>query len=664
MSDGPIEFADIDWTTNDVPFSRRFRDVYFSSDDGLGESRHVFLAGNSLPDAWRSRRIFSICETGFGTGLNFLAAWDLWRGSKPDGGHLHFVSVERYPLRRVDIARALARWPSLNELSARLVSVYPDPATGFHRLLVADDVTLTLILMDAAPGLSALEATIDAWFLDGFAPATNSDMWRKPVLDNLSRLSRPGATFATFTVAGLVRRQLTQLGFEVEKRPGFGRKREMLCGTFRGTRRSTLQQPWYCSAPVSHKRRALIIGAGIAGVSSAAALMRRGWRVTLVDRGGAIASGASGNPRAVLAPRVAVDPTPRDLFYPAAFRFAAGFVRATDAPGLDATGVLSLATTPQETARQERVAAHALLPKSLVQHVDARTASEIAGLKLSCPALYFPGLGSLRTRDHCEWLAQACEVLFNRDVTALAHDGEEWVLRTRSGELVAKAPTVIVANGIGALEFSYCSFLPLQAFEGQVGRVEPTPASEDLRCVLNFSHYITPAHDGLHTIGASYRPVDPQQHRHSSDWSANDHARIVKGLQRISRQGFSFGAPPADARWTGLRCTTPDRHPVVGPLPDFGAYCKDYKGLIHGQKGDYPAARYHTGLYVHLALGSQGFLSAPLAAELLASQICGEPWPVERRVADSLHPARFIVRGLKRGSIDPDARTCTASHKG
>jgi len=224
-----------------VPRSERFDDVYFSVADGLEETRHVFINGNHIQERWAEllpHHTFTICETGFGTGLNFLAVLKLWRERKPEGGHLHFISYEKYPVTRDFIAEHLAHWrEDIGAALDDLLSVYPlDLSAGRHDILVGEDSKLSLIFGDVNVELPKLGERVDCWFLDGFKPSANPEMWSDTVFQNMARLSREGATFATFTSAGFVRRGLKSAGFEVRKVKGFGHKREMSVGHYMGVR--------------------------------------------------------------------------------------------------------------------------------------------------------------------------------------------------------------------------------------------------------------------------------------------------------------------------------------------------------------------------------------------------------------------------------------------
>jgi len=227
------EPASLDWQDGQ-PLSRRFGDVYFSRASGLDEARHVFLEQNDLParfTALAGLDSFVVGETGFGTGLNFLAAWQCFCQNAPTCGQLHFLSVEKYPLTPGDLVKALALWPELTRYSQALLQQYGHLTAGAHRFVFdAGRVTLTLLVGDVLDCFPQWEAQVDAWFLDGFAPSKNPEMWQPELFRQMARLSAPNATFATFTSAGAVRRGLTDAGFHVEKVPGHGHKREMSCG--------------------------------------------------------------------------------------------------------------------------------------------------------------------------------------------------------------------------------------------------------------------------------------------------------------------------------------------------------------------------------------------------------------------------------------------------
>lgn len=226
--------------------SKEYDDVYFSKEDGLAETQHVFLQGNNLPQAWEgssqekkgsvcSQR-FVVAETGFGTGLNFLATWDLFKKALQSNkqmqySQLEFISFEKHPLKPEEISSALEPWKDkFSDKLELLLSNYPARIPGFHRMELSKNIALILVFDDINDSLPRLQANVDCWFLDGFKPSSNPDMWSETVFKNIARTSSKGASFATFTAAGFVKRALEECGFNVQKSKGFGRKREMLIG--------------------------------------------------------------------------------------------------------------------------------------------------------------------------------------------------------------------------------------------------------------------------------------------------------------------------------------------------------------------------------------------------------------------------------------------------
>lgn len=311
-----IAHARLDWNEG-APRSAAFGDIYFSG-DGAAETAHVFLDGNGLPARFAQSARFAIGEFGFGSGLNFLMAWDLWRRTpKPEGARLHFFSIEAFPLHQEDMARAHAAWPRLADLSARLRALLPPTVAGTHVLPVAPDVTLILAYGDANLAVARAEGGVDAWFFDGFSPARNPEMWGEVLFAEAARLSNPGATFATFTVAGGVRRAIAAAGFAVEKRPGYGRKKEMLAGRIETPRKASPRAPWFTNADpqrLAPGARVAIIGGGIAGASLAYAARRAGLDPVIIEAD-APAAGASGNPAGLIMPRLDLGDTPASRFF-------------------------------------------------------------------------------------------------------------------------------------------------------------------------------------------------------------------------------------------------------------------------------------------------------------------------------------------------------------
>jgi tRNA 5-methylaminomethyl-2-thiouridine biosynthesis bifunctional protein len=588
-----------------VPFSAEFADIYHSSDGGLAQSRHVFLGGNGLPLRWRGRASFTVMETGFGIGLNFLAAWHAWREDSQRCARLHFVSVEKAPFLRADLEAALAPFEELRAIAAALARAWPPPVAGFHRVhFEGGRVALTLIFGDVAESLPQVEARADALFLDGFAPARNPAMWSPEVVRELARLAAPGATLATWTVAGGVRTALTDAGFDVEKRAGFGAKREMLVGIRRGEAVATRID-----------RRAVVVGAGLAGTLVAERLASRGWDVGMADEREERSAAHAGLVRPIANLRDALNAQASR----SAFLYALQHYRALRDDGYhlawDPCGVLQLAEDADEEARFETIARSQGYPAHFLEYVDRERAGAIAGREVERGGWWFASgavvaLASLAVASQARAGARMRRVAGCR-VMRLEREGAEWRALDRDDRVIAEAPVLIVANAADASRLIPQAHLRLSAVRGQVTYLPADPRRR-LEVVVSGNGYVAPLPEGGHAIGATYRHDDFDVSVRSADHREN--------LERAEKllPGFTAGIDPAAlAGWTGFRATVPDR------LPIYGATCLP-------------------GVFTATGLGSRGLLWAPLGAELLASQLEGDPWPLARNLCDALSPARFL----------------------
>src|SRR6266581_1361309 len=293
----PLIPARLEFAADGTPWSEEFGDVYHSAAGGPAQARHVFLAGNRLPERWAGRERFVILETGFGFGLNFLATWQAWRRDPARCGRLHFVSVEKHPFSLQDLRALHERYPELRQEAAELHARWPVLVPGGHRAeLEGGRVVLTLFFADIKV-LRDLRLAADAIYLDGFAPAKNPDMWSAALLRAVSRLAATGATAATWSVASSVRHALEATGFAVEKWKGFGDKKEMLVA--RILKGNSSVEP--------KQRRAIVVGAGLAGAAVCERLCARGWEVELIERHAGPAQEASGNHAGAFHPVVTPD---------------------------------------------------------------------------------------------------------------------------------------------------------------------------------------------------------------------------------------------------------------------------------------------------------------------------------------------------------------------
>jgi len=221
--------SELEWRDDITPVSTRFDDPYYSVDDGRAETDYVFIQSNKLPARWPDMQTCVIAELGFGTGLNFLETARQWQAFKPENATLHFISFEQYPMSKEEMEKALSNWPELTHLANKLVEIWQADA-NILEVHFTEDIQLTVYMGDANSLLPDLKFTADAWYLDGFSPAKNPELWNETLMLEVGKHTKPDGTFATYTAAGFVKRGLQSAGFEVEKSKGFGRKRDMLIG--------------------------------------------------------------------------------------------------------------------------------------------------------------------------------------------------------------------------------------------------------------------------------------------------------------------------------------------------------------------------------------------------------------------------------------------------
>jgi tRNA 5-methylaminomethyl-2-thiouridine biosynthesis bifunctional protein len=564
-----------------APFARGHGDVYFSG-EGLSEKRTVFLTGCGLPEGWAGREHFVVGELGFGTGLNLLALWELWRRHRPSAtARLDVMSFEGLLMPREAAERAHAAWPELAGLSARLRDRWPVRARGVQRIMLGDGVTLTLCVDEIARSLPQARASCDAWFLDGFAPAKNPEMWSAEVLGHAARMSAPGARASTYTVAGEVRRNLQAVGFEVTKVPGHGRKKERLEARLTSARVER-------DAP----KRVAIIGAGIAGAWAARAFLRRGMQVTVFDRAPAPGSGGSGNPLALVMPRLDAGDGPASRALLEAWLLAR---RVYPELGEDAAQVLDAVHLPRGEREEQRFAK--LLADPPLE--DTLLLAEGVGLR-------HRGAVAVRPAEALARLLDGAELRLDTELRTPEETGADLVV-------------VCAGMGVAAMDVG------APAVEGRLGQVD-WMASDGAPSAIADGGYAVEAFGRL-VFGATFEAARGEP--------AVSDAATVHNLDVLKRLRPEVLAGGTVAR-AAIRATTQDRLPFAGrppqneKAPDGTPAPSGRHRLIGG-------------------LGSRGFLWAPLLAELVASEALGEPLPVEASVADCLDPGRFVARAAKRG---------------
>ncbi|MGD9951907.1 MAG: bifunctional tRNA (5-methylaminomethyl-2-thiouridine)(34)-methyltransferase MnmD/FAD-dependent 5-carboxymethylaminomethyl-2-thiouridine(34) oxidoreductase MnmC [Burkholderiales bacterium] len=608
--------ARLAFAADGTPYSRDYDDLYHSAEGGAAQAQHVFLGGNGLPGRWAGARRFTILETGFGFGLSFLVAWQAWRDDPRRCERLHYISVEKHPFSAQDLAVLHAPHAELAPLAEELRSAWPLLVPGLHRLEFAGGrVVLTLAFGDAAELVPQLRLAADAIFLDGFAPARNPDMWSPELMRAVARLAAPGASAATWSVAAGVREALRAAGFVAEKRRGFARKSEMLVARF-VPRRALRPSP---SAPA--ERSAVVVGAGIAGAAACERLAARGWEVTLVERHAEPAREASGNHAGAFHPVLAPDDSYLARLTRAAFTFLLEHWRQFDAigaaPEWKRCGLLQLARDAREDKAQRAAFAALAPPLDYAQRLDARRASECAGVKLAAGGLWYPEAGWIRPASFARALIarSGARTLYGCEAGSLDRAGARWVVRDRDGGALAEAGAVVLANAADALRLAPAPHVRLRRVRGQLTYLPPVGG---LRCAVLRGGMVLPAIDGVTVTGASFDLDDDDP-----SVRVTSHAGNLERLERIV-PGAARGLDPGTLQGrTSFRTVARDRLPLVGALAAQG---------LHGA----------------FAYGSRGLLWAGLAAELLASQMENEPLPLESPLVEALAPDRFARRATRR----------------
>ena len=663
MKQNAIQPANLEFNAEGTPVSRDFDDVYFSNDNGLEETRYVFLEGNHLSTRFpeHPRRLFVVAESGFGTGLNFLTLWqafDCFRAAYPEATlqRLHFISFEKFPLTAHDLRLAHQRWPELAHWAEQLQTQWPPAIGGCHRLILDDGrVTLDLWLGDINDLTDKLDDSmnqkVDAWFLDGFAPAKNPDMWSPHLFSAMARLARPGATLATFTSAGFVRRGLQEAGFTMRKTKGFGRKRDMLVGVMEQDLAIPAQAPWFARR-ASTSREVAIVGGGIASALLSLALLHRGWQVTLYCADEAPATGASGNRQGALYPLLSSHDPALFQFFPAAFTFARRLYDSLPvAFDHDWCGVTQLGW--DEKSQQKITQMLSLgLPEDIAHAVTAQQVAETTGVDTGCGGIQYPLGGwlcpaELTSAAIALGQSRGLTVHYAHKVQSLSRTAH-WELRFADGK-EAQHASVVLANGHHITQFTQTASLPVYPVGGQVSHIPTAPQLSKLRQVLCYDGYLTPQNpsNGHHCIGASYHRGETDMQYSEADQQQN-RQRLVDCFPDAS-WAKEVDVSEGQAR-CGVRCATRDHLPMAGNVPDYDATLEVYQDLADS-KETAVSAPVHPELFMLGGLGSRGLCSAPLLAEALAAQMSDEPVPLDRVTLAGLNPNRLWVRKLLKGKM-------------
>ena len=663
-----IQHAKIHFNEENTPVSDKFDDVYFSNQDGLAETHYVFLEGNQLWERWihYQEAHFVIAETGFGTGLNFFAVTTLFREFRqkyPDSPlkRLYFISFEKYPLPLDALQQAHLAYPQFSHLAQHLQQHWLNPIQGCYRFHF-DETTLDLWFGDVAENLPQLgdymNSKIDAWFLDGFAPSKNPDMWNEQLYQQMFRFTKPQGTFATFTAASAVRKGLENAGFNIKKRKGFGKKRECLSGQKTQEKPTALSGPWFYSQPANLNNQDIaIIGGGIASLCTAISLVKRGAKITIYCEDEQTALNASGNKQGAFYPQLSDDNERNIRFYIHAFAYGYQFLQWVIQQQIEFEhefcGVALCAYNEKAESKLNKIT-ELNLPSDLYQSLSQTELSEQVGLPLPFGGGFIPQGAWLAPRQLVQHAfafleKQGVQIKTSQKVTALSQTENSWQITTAENKTFCHE-VVVLANGHKLTEFEQTQKLPLYPVRGQVSQIPTSENLLKLKTVLCYDGYLTPVDQAKtnHCIGASH--VRDNETREFSLTEQQENQQKIQ--QNIPEEWTKEVDTSGNLARIGVRCSVRDLTPMMGAVPHFSAQQTQYQNLFNLRRRKQPIeqAENYSNLYLIGALGSRGLTSAPFLGETLASLIYGEPLPMSEDLIHNLMPNRSWVRRWLKGA--------------
>lgn len=654
----PLEIAKIDWQT--TPKSIEYDDIFFSSTDyqtAITESEQVFFAPNKLPDRFLLAKTFSIGETGFGTGLNFLVAARDWLNSNRDGT-LYFYSVEKHPWKIEDLHQVYQAHP-LQSYATELINNYPELVPGWHRLVLFNGrIELRLFFGEAIEGFNDLELQqnpIDAWFLDGFAPSKNPDMWSVYLFKSLRKLSKIGTTLASFSVASSIRKNLFEAGFHTEKIPGFGRKREMLAGKVEQPRNFASKTPWYLPPTATTRSGCAtdndgteifdlaIVGAGLAGAAIAQVFAKQGYKVAIVDKNPAPAQATSGNPAGILHLPISADWNLRTQWYFHGLQTSWRYLK----PWLDQgrisgklDGLLQLIEPAEVEKLRQDFDGLQLNPK-WASWCDQNQASELAGGKLTNQAIFYQQAGWVNPAEVVKACLDHPNISFLPDfeVSSVIKDEKSanWKIFSKSQAVEAKNIVFATASNADMLKMGALKIRPLR---GQITEIPAKNQNWQLQKPLLHQGYSIPLANGDALVGASYDDQNLDLTLRTEDQIQN-----IRWAETATPDWLKNPESIALAGRAGIRAATQDHLPLIGGLIDEEFLQQKYlRQDPHKSPFQFPPAEYISRIFISNGHGSRGLSSVFLAAEILFAQITGAPSPLPVSLYNVVHPARFAIR--------------------
>lgn len=638
---------------NGVPRSKQFDDSYFSSAGGAEECRHVFLGGNNIKSRIQNCEMFAIGEIGFGIGINFLTTAETWNKHRPEGAKLHYISIEKHPVTLEDLHKFYSRYSDSFFLVKEFLAHYPLPVAGTHHInFQPSNIALTLIFEDAFTVLPNLEFSADAWFLDGFAPNKNPELWATSIATEIFRLTKNHGTFASFSAARTVKENFATAGFKIAKQKGFGSKRDMLTGIRVHELKSDFpikKKSWFLNK--THKplnKHALVIGGGLAGAAVSAALAARNWKTTIIERHATIAAEASGNINAILMPRLSIDHDVQAQLTLQGYFYTLHYLSYLKTLAKNCLwhpcGVIQLPRDRAQWQRMRKIVSQENISPTLLRPVSQDEASKLSGCDLAYGGWYFPDAGWVEPGSICATLLEQYEnILFvgAQEITSIEYSDGQWHALNSQQSTVATAEVIILANALSVNNFRQTRWCKLRPKRGQITLIPDTQSSVHPKTVICADAYITPSSNNYLALGASFVTNDT-----NTDIRESEHQESFDKVGKFI-PGFSSPAMHAINGRAAIRAVSSDRLPIVGPVANEQSFSRKFTPAAMGASNvRYPVPDYLSGLYIASGFGSRGLAWIPICAEALACIINNEPLPFPQNIANAIHPNRFLMKQL------------------
>ena len=650
-----LEPAQISFNSLGIPYSEQFKDTYYSLSGAIDECEHVFIEGNDLKRRWANTQTFTIAELGFGFGLNFFVSANYWQKYSNKQSWLHYISFEKHPVKKQDLIRFYEQIDFHSDLIEKFSKYYPLPFKGQHRIEFSEqNISLTLVFNDALLALKDSSFIADAWYLDGFAPRLNNSMWSTEIMHQIARLTNHQGTFATYSCASAIQNNLNHAGFQIKKKAGFAKKREMLTGS-KGLESiqsgyTLKQKSWLLSNKKIFKpRKAIVVGAGLAGVMISAALAKRGWQISLIEQHSNVANEGSGNANAILMPRLSVD---HDL---QAQLTLLGFLYSTQLlSNLNQTsnntvwhqcGAIQIPRDAEQWQRMQQITRQENISIEFLQEINSNEASKLANCKLKHPGWLFPQAGWAIPKNICSILLEkySSQIKFinTTRIDNIEFHNQNWHISSKDKTDIEHAPVIILTNALNANQYEQTRWCPLNAKRGQLTYIGNETINLNLQKIICSDIYISPSINNNYILGATFVSGDT-----SIEIRSNEHQENITKLNKLAPDLFIKKNTQLDGR-AAIRAVSPDRLPIVGPVAQEKDFYHDFHNAALGStKSTYPIPKYHQGLYLATGFGSRGIAWIPICTEALASLICCEPNLLNQQLLNAIHPNRFLMKQL------------------